>query len=249
MRLEGKVAIITGAGSGIGRASADEFVRDGAQVVVADIDERAGRETAAEIGQERAVFVPVDTTSPESVEALVQDTLRRFGKLDIMFNNAGIGAPFLSVLDLPVEEYLRVIAVNQNGYFYGIKAAAAAMKDRGGVIINTASVYGVLAAHNQLPYSASKGAVILMTQAAARDLARYNIRVVAIAPGLIDTPFSRIQLDPPGFWDALERAHLRRQAGTPEDVAKLAAFLASDDAQFLNGHVYFADDGYASFKP
>lgn len=248
MSLQGKIAIVTGAASGIGRASAAEFACQGARVVVADIDRDAGEEAAASIAG-GAVFLPVDVASVESVEGLVEQTVRRFGRLDIMFNNAGISPPALSLLDLPLEEYHRTVAVNQDGCFYGIRAAAAEMKERGGVIINTASIYGVLASHRQVPYVASKGAVIMMTRAAARDLARYNIRVVAIAPGLIETAMSHQQLADPAVWDALERAHMRRKAGQPEDVAKLAAFLASDDARFLNGHVYFADDGYAAFKP
>lgn len=248
MTLAGKVAVITGAGSGIGRACAAEFARQGARVVVADIDQEAGEETAAQIG-DAAAYLPVDVASYESVVALVAEAVRRYGRLEVMLNNAGIGNPYVNLLDLPVEEYHRTIAVNQHGCFYGIKAAGNAMKERGGVIINTSSIYGVLAARYQLPYSTSKGAIIMMTRAAARDLARYNIRVVALAPGLIDTPFARHHLDDPPMWEALEHAHLRRQAGTPEDVAHLAAFLASEDARFLNGHVYFADDGYASFKP
>ncbi|MGH2447228.1 MAG: SDR family NAD(P)-dependent oxidoreductase, partial [Chloroflexota bacterium] len=177
------------------------------------------------------------------------EAVRSCGRVYIMVNNAGVECPALSVLDMPVEEYHRTLAVNQHGCFYGIKAAAQAMKEGGGVIINTASVYGVLTASGQLPYVAGKAAVIGMTRSAARDLARYNIRVVAVAPGLIDTPMAREQLADPRVWEALERAHLRRQAGKPEDVATLVAFLAGDEASFLNGHVYFADDGYATFKP
>ena len=248
MTLAGKVAVITGAGSGIGRACAHEFARQGARVVVADIDREGGEDAAASSG-DAATYVPVDVASFESVAALVAEAVRCHGRLDIMLNNAGTGNPYLNLLDLPIEEYHRTVAVNQHGCFYGIKAAGNVMKERGGVIVNMASVYGVLAARHQLPYSTSKGAVIMMTKAAARDLARYRIRVVAIAPGLIDTAFARRHLDDPAMWDALERAHLRRQAGTPEDVARLAAFLASDDAHFLNGHLYFVDDGYASFKP
>lgn len=246
--LQGRVAIVTGGASGIGRATAEAFAGAGARVVVADHDEARGQAAATNIG-EAASFEPVDVSDYSSVVALVKAAVTRYGKLDIMFNNAGVGNPFLSVLDMPIEEYHRTVAVNQHGCFYGIKAAASAMRERGGVIINAASIYGELAARGQLPYSASKGAVIMMTRAAARDLARYNIRVVAIAPGLIDTPFSREHLADSAMWEAVERAHLRRRAGQPQDIANLAVFLASDAARFLNGQVYHADDGYTAFKP
>lgn len=246
--LTGRVAIVTGAGGGIGGAIAEAMAREGAAVVVADQNEAAGESMASKIGP-AAHFAPVDVSSYQSVQALIDATVRRHARLDIMVNNAGIGNPFLSVLDMPVEEYLRTIAVNQHGCFYGIKAAGSAMRERGGVIINMTSIYGEIAARGQVPYCASKGAVIMMTKAAARDLARYNIRVVAIAPGLIDTGFSREHLADTAQWQAVERAHLRRRAGQPEDVANLAVFLASDAARFLNGQVYHADDGYTAFKP
>lgn len=246
--LADRVAIVTGGASGIGHAVAEAFARTGARVVVADRDEEMGQAAATGIGP-AASFHPVDVASYDSVQALVDATVARHGQLDIMVNNAGIGNPFLSVLDMPLESYHRTIAVNQHGCFYGIKAAGNAMRERGGVIINTSSIYGELAARGQLPYSSSKAAVAMMTRAAARDLARYRIRVVAIAPGLIDTPFSRRHLADPAMWQALERAHLRRQAGRPEDVANLAVFLASDAAHFLNGQIYHVDDGYTAFKP
>jgi NAD(P)-dependent dehydrogenase (short-subunit alcohol dehydrogenase family) len=246
--LAGRVAIVTGAAGGIGAAIAEALAREGARVVVADRDEATGQSVASMIG-DAADFALVDVTSYESVQALVGETTRHHARLDIMINNAGIGNPYLSVLDMPVDEYLRTIAVNQHGCFYGIKAAGNAMRERGGVIINTTSIYGEVAARGQVPYCTSKGAVVMMTKAAARDLARYNIRVVAIAPGLIDTGFSRRHLSDTAQWQAVERAHLRRRAGKPEDIANLAVFLASDAARFLNGQVYHADDGYTAFKP
>ncbi|MFS8514858.1 MAG: SDR family NAD(P)-dependent oxidoreductase, partial [Planifilum fulgidum] len=189
MRLREKVAIVTGGARGIGRAAALELAQEGATVVVGDINPVGGERTVAEIeGQGgSALFVQTDTSIYDSVEALVQDTLRAFGRLDIMFNNAGIGNRQVSVLDMPLEEYHRTVAVNQHGVFYGIKAAGNAMKEKGGVIINTASVYGFFADRRHFPYHASKGAVVMMTKAAALELARYNIRVVAVAPGLVDT--------------------------------------------------------------
>ncbi|MDQ0188936.1 SDR family NAD(P)-dependent oxidoreductase [Alicyclobacillus cycloheptanicus] len=250
MKLDGKVAIVTGGGSGIGRASALEMARQGAQVVVADINAERGQAVADEIGAEggKALFLPVDTASYEQVEGLVQETVHRLGQLDIMFNNAGIGGMQVSVLDMPVEEYHRVLSVDQHGVFYGIKAAGQAMNDRGGVIINTASVYGFIADRRQFPYHAAKGAVVMMTKAAALELAPFNIRVVCIAPGLINTHIVDGWRDNEKIWTAAQNAQMRRRIGEPEEVGKVVAFLASDDASFLNGHAYFVDDGAASFK-
>lgn len=250
MRLREKVAIVTGGARGIGRAAALELAQEGATVVVGDINPVGGERTVAEIeGQGgSALFVQTDTSIYDSVEALVQDTLRAFGRLDIMFNNAGIGNRQVSVLDMPLEEYHRTVAVNQHGVFYGIKAAGNAMRQKGGVIINTASIYGFVADRKHFPYHASKGAVVMMSKAAALELAPYNIRVVAIAPGLVDTEIVTPWKQRPEVWRTVEKAQMRGRAATPEEVAKAVAFLASDDASFVNGSVLFVDDGAAAFK-
>lgn len=251
MKFTDKAVVVTGAGSGIGRACAMLFAEEGARVVVGDINEATGKNTVETIrgaGGE-AQFVHVDTASFDSVSALVKQTQSAYGRIDVMFNNAGVGNEQLSVLDLPVEEYHRVVSVNQHGVFYGIKAAGLAMKDQqSGVIINTASVYGYIADRYQFPYHASKGAVVMMTKAAALELAKYNIRVVAVAPGLIDTEIVADWKQNPAIWNAAEAAQMRRRAGRPEEVARVVSFLASDDASFVNGHVYFVDDGAVSFK-
>ncbi|GMA64683.1 SDR family oxidoreductase [Alicyclobacillus fastidiosus] len=251
MRFQGQVAIVTGGAGGIGQASAKLLASQGARVVVADLNETVGQAVADSIraaGHE-ASFHFVDVSSYESVESLVQYAVDTYGQLDIMFNNAGIfGDGSHNVIDLPIEEYKRTIAINQDGVFYGIKAAADAMKGAGGVIINTASIYAYIADKNQFPYHASKAAVVGMTKAAALELGRYNIRVVAIAPGMIDTGLIDAWRDDERVWNTIQKAHMRRKLGTAEQVANVVAFLASDEASFLNGHAYFVDDGAASFK-
>ncbi len=251
MRFEGKVIIVTGGAGGIGQASARLFAREGGQVLLADLDVERGQAAADAICADggKAQFVRVDVTDYASVEALVDEAVRTYGKLDVMFNNAGIfGDGADRLLDMPLEVYHRSVRVNQDGVFYGIRAAGRAMKERGGVIINTASIYAFIADRRQLPYHATKAAVVAMTKAAALDLARYNIRVVAIAPGMIDTPLVDRWRADERVWNTLKKSHMRGEFGTPEQVAEVVGFLASDAASFVNGQAFFVDDGAAAFK-
>lgn len=250
MMLEGKVAVITGAGSGIGRATALKFAREGARVVAAELDERGGEEVAREIRElgGQAVFVRTDVSEFPQVEAAVERAVGEYGALDVMFNNAGIGH-YAPLLEHDPEHYDRVVRVNQYGVYYGILAAGRKMVAlrSPGVIINTASVYAFLASPGVIGYHAAKGAVKIMTQAAALELAPYGIRVVAIAPGGVDTPIIQGYKDM-GLGDRLARGQMRRRLLTPEQIAGAVVLLATDEADAINGSVVMADDGYAGFK-
>lgn len=250
MSLAEKVAVLTGAASGIGRATALKFATLGAKVVVADINEAGGEETVARVRDAGgdAVFVRTDVSEFAQVEALVNAAVERYGRLDVMFNNAGTGV-FKPLLDHEPEDYDRVVKVNQYGVYYGILAAGRKMRELGtkGVIINTASVFGVLASYGVIGYHAAKGAVKMMTQAAALELAPFNIRVVAIAPGGVDTPIIQGYKDA-GLDAVLARGQMRGKLLTPEQIADVVALLASDGADAINGSVVMVDDGYAEFK-
>lgn len=189
-----------------------------------------------------------DVSDFAQVENAVNQAVATYGNLHIMFNNAGIGA-LAPLLEHTPEMYDRVVKVNQYGVFYGILAAARKMQELGtaGVIINTASVYAFMASPGVIGYHAAKGAVKMMTQSAALDLARYNIRVVAIAPGGVDTAIIE-GYKAAGLGKVLERAQMRRKLLTPEQIANVVAFLASDEADVINGSTVMTDDGNAEFK-
>lgn len=250
MELTGSVAVLTGAASGIGRATALKFAARGTKVVVADINEAGGAETVERVraaGGE-ADFVLTNVAEFAQVEAAVNAAVERFGRLDVMFNNAGTGV-FKPLLDHEPEDYDRVVKVNQYGVYYGILAAGRKMRDLGtpGVIINTASVFGVLASYGVIGYHAAKGAVKMMTQAAALELAPFNIRVVAIAPGGVDTPIIQGYKDA-GLDAVLARGQMRGRLLTAEQIADVVVLLASDGADAINGSMVMVDDGYAEFK-
>ncbi len=247
-KLEGKSAIITGAASGIGRATALLFAREGARLALADVDP-AGQGVADEItqGGGTAIFVKTDVSKPEDVQALVRATVEAYGRLDIIFNNAGIEGEQRFTADCSVENWDRVLAVNLKGVFLGMKYAIPEMlKNGGGVIVNTASTAG-LTGYPSLPaYSASKGGVIQLTKTAALEYARQGIRVNCICPGGIYTPlverFTR-GIPQEQIQKMVEMAHPVGRFGTPEEVAKLALYLASDDSSFCTGAPFIIDGG------
>lgn len=248
--LEGHVAVVTGGSSGIGRATALAFIREGARVMIADIDEAGARETLELISANggNAEFEKTDVGDAYQVQRLVDRTVERFGALHAMFNNAGIGE-YASLLDHTIEQYHRVIRVNQNGVFYGIVSAARKMRDFRikGTIVNTTSVFGSLASPGVIGYQASKAAVRMMTQSAALELAPYGIRVVAVAPGTVDTPIIQGYKDF-GLEPQMARSQMRGRILTPEQIANVVVWLCSPAADAVNGSVVMADDGFASFK-
>jgi NAD(P)-dependent dehydrogenase (short-subunit alcohol dehydrogenase family) len=243
-RLEGKVAVITGGSSGIGRASARLFVEEGAKVVIADVMEERGSSLAGELG-ENALFLRVDVSREDDVEAAVDLAVERFGRLDCMFNNAGIGGAGGPIDLIPAIGFDITIAILFRSVFFGMKHAAPVMKRQGsGSIISTASVAGQRTGFAGHFYSACKAAVIQMTRTVAMELGPFGIRVNSICPGgIVTSIFGRgLGLDQDsaeGLYGKLEEifrdAQAIRRPGQPEDIARAALWLASDDSSFVSG--------------
>jgi len=241
MKLENKVALITGAASGIGRASALLFAQEGAKVMAVDIDLRGGMETVEMIksmGGE-AIFILADVSKASDMEKAIKSCVERYDKLDILFNNAGV-AQDCSIVDMSEDEWDRVINVNLKGVFLGSKYAIPQMiKQGGGVIINTASTLGLAAEPNCAAYCASKGGVIALTKALAVECAPFNIRVNCICPGPIATPM--ILKEPQQQID-VSYVPLKR-LGKPEEIAHAALFLASSESTYVTGAALIVDGG------
>ena len=250
MMHEGRVAIVTGGSSGIGRATALAFAREGARVIVGDLNEVGGRETIDEVAAAggEAEFVRCDVADASSVEALVGRAVSRYGALHAMFNNAGTGE-YAPLLEHTPEQFDRVVKVNQYGVFYGMVAAGRAMRDCAiaGTIVNTTSVLGFLGSRGVIGYHATKGAVRVMTQAAALELAPFNIRVVAIAPGSVDTPIIQGWKDA-GFEAQMAASQMRGKILQPAQIAETVVWLCSPAADCVNGSTLMCDDGFAGFK-
>lgn len=249
MKLQNKVAIVTGAGKGIGQGIARVFVKYGAKVVVADWDEAAGAQTAEELRQAGgdAIFVKCDVSNEEQVKALIQATVDKYGRIDILVNNAGIGV-YTPVLETSLEQWNRCLAVNLTGVFLCSKYALPHIKAAGGgAIVNIASVHSYQNVGGTAPYAASKGGVVALTRVMAIDHGRDNIRVNAICPGWIDTPLIRgifaSAPDPVEARRAVERRQILGRLGTPEEVGEAAAFLASDEASYITGASLMVDNG------
>ncbi|GAA1466252.1 SDR family NAD(P)-dependent oxidoreductase [Microbacterium thalassium] len=248
MRLKDKVALITGGASGIGLATVKKFIAEGAKVAIADINVEQAQQVVDQLEPGSAVAVGVDVSKLAEVEAAVQSAVDAFGKLDVIFNNAGIagGKPLLD--QDPAVDYEPMIRVDQDGVYYGILAAGRQFKKQGtgGVIISTSSIYGEQAAELSFSYSAAKAAVISFTRSAAYELAEYGVRAVAITPGRVATPIINQFSDELKATFASEQ--LRNKMTAPEEIANVVAFLASDEANVINGTVVHVDDGYSVFK-
>lgn len=253
MHLAGKTAVITGAGSGIGRATSIELARRGANICVADFSEEGGIETVETIKKKtpgcEVLFQKTDVRNEEQVKELMAQSAKEFGGFDILFNNAGIYEWF-SVENIPTDVWKNIIETNLYGIFYGTKHAIPYLKSKGGSIVNTSSTLGLFGSLDSVAYCASKSGVIGLTKASALDLAKYRIRVNCIAPGSIDTPMVQRELS--NFGDAEKAGKAYNELypmgriGKPEEIAKLVAFLASDDSSFITGSTYLIDGGLSA---
>lgn len=245
--LKDKVALVTGGSSGIGRAVALVWAREGAKVVVADIDEKAGEETAEMVRALGAValFVAADVGKPDDNKNLVQRAVAQFGRLDVACNNAGIGGPSAATADYPLDGWEQVININLSGVFYGMQQQLLAMlKTGGGSIVNIASVLGAVAFARSPAYTAAKHGVVGLTQAAALEYGAKGVRINAVGPGFIQTPMiSALELDI-ATNAMLVSAHPMGRLGHAEEVAELVAWLSSDRASFVTGSYYPVDGGY-----
>lgn len=247
MMLKDKAGLVTGASSGIGRAIALTWAREGARVVVSDVSEKAGEETAAlvrALGGD-AVFVKADVGKPEDAQALVERAVALFGRLDIACNNAGIGGPQAPTADYPLEGWAQVININLSGVFYGMKYQIAAMlKNGGGSIVNVASILGAVGFAGAPAYTAAKHGVVGLTKAAALEYSAQGVRVNVVGPGFIHTPMISGLEEDPAIHTMLVGAHPIGRLGRAEEVAELVSWLSSDKASFVTGAYYPVDGGY-----
>lgn len=246
--LGNKVALVTGAGSGIGRAVAIAYAKEGAAVMVSDINEKGGHETVDLITKDggKAAFFKADTSSPEDNDALVKATIDTFGKLDIACNNAGLGGEAASTGDYSLDSWQKVININLSGVFYGCKYQLKAMEaNGGGVIVNMASVHGMVAAPMSSAYTSSKHGVVGLTKNIGAEYGSKNIRCNAVGPGYIITPLLENHLTPE-MMETLKQKHPIGRLGQPEDVANLVVFLSSDKSSFITGAYYLVDGGYTA---
>lgn len=242
-QLEDKVAIVTGGVSGIGRAIVELFVKEGAKVVVADLNEQEGHALVNSLGGGNVLFVKADASSAEDNKKIVEVAIENFGALHIAVNNAGIGGDSKTVSDYPIESWNKVININLNGVFYGMHYQIPEIAKVGGSIINMASILGAVGFANSSAYVAAKHGVVGLTKTAAWEYGTKGVRINAIGPGFIATPLIDGNLDQQ-TQDYLASQHAMQRLGKPEEVAHLAVWLASDKASFVTGSYYPVDGGY-----
>jgi NAD(P)-dependent dehydrogenase (short-subunit alcohol dehydrogenase family) len=245
--FDGKVALVTGGSSGIGQAACYLYAREGAKVVVSDIDEQRGDETVRAIEDKgtEAMFVRADVSKPDECEAMVGAALEKYGRLDIAFNNAGIGGEANLTADYSIEGWQKVVAINLSSVFYCMKyEIPAILQNGGGAIVNMASILGRVAFQNSPAYVAAKHGVVGLTKTAAVEYAKQGLRINAVGPGFISTPLISGLEEDRKTRDLLISLHPVGRLGEPEEVAELVLWLSSEKASFVTGAYYAIDGGY-----
>jgi 3alpha(or 20beta)-hydroxysteroid dehydrogenase len=243
-RLDGKVALISGAARGQGEAEARRFVAEGAKVVIADVLVDEGEAVAGELGDD-AVFLELDVTSEDAWREVIASTIDAFGGLHVLVNNAGVLGAFTPLVDTTVENFMRVLSINLVGAFLGMKTGAPAMRDSGGgSIVNVSSIQGLEGGVGMIGYSASKFAIRGMTKVAAGELGRFGIRVNSIHPGAIDTEMGRAGVGDQG--DEILKGLPIGRMGRVEEVASMVCFLASDESSYSTGAEFVCDGGWTA---
>jgi NAD(P)-dependent dehydrogenase (short-subunit alcohol dehydrogenase family) len=242
MKLENKIAIVTGASSGIGKAIAEKFVLEGASVVFSDVNE-------CDVSRfsDKAIFVKCDVSKSIEVDSLIQSCVDKFGKVDVMVNNAGIGS-LGDALTMSDDVWQKTIDINLSGVFYGIRAAGRIMKEKGikGSIINMASILGSVGFNGAISYCAAKGGVNQLTKGSALELSKLGIRVNSIAPGFIKTNMTKGVQEDENMNNLIEGMTPLGYMGEPEDIANAAVYLASDDSKYVTGSTMYVDGGWTA---
>ena len=251
-RLSSKVAIITGAGSGLGQATAVRLAKEGVNIVVVDINEKGGNETVELVKESgvESIFVKADVSKPEEVKKYVDQAVDKFGTIDYFFNNAGISGSGKFYLDTSIEEIEKIVGINLLGALYGVRYVAEVMlKNGGGSIVNTASSAGVIGQDSVVTYSATKHGIVGMTKSLVAEYAKDGLRVNAIAPGPTETPMVKKFFDDnPEMKENAVDGIPQKRLGTAEEVAELVTFLLVSPAQYINGEVIRIDGGFTNTK-
>ncbi|WP_139891609.1 SDR family NAD(P)-dependent oxidoreductase [Bacillus sp. D386] len=248
--LDGKVAIITGGAKGMGEFHSRKLSEEGARVVIGDLDIENGEKIARDIGEDKAIFVELDVTNPKSWDNVVQKTKDTFGTIDILVNNAGLAGAITGLLDIEESLYKKIIDINQNGIFYGMRAVLPTMvENNNGSIINISSLAGLRHDITVNPaYTASKFAIRGLTKQAAYEFADKNIRINAILPGAILTPMAEATLTKEQIDDVSQNLLPMKRFANPEEVSEVVAFLASDKASYISGADYVVDGARATIN-